>query len=300
MKILLTAALLLACACLLDALSIPGRDVSVFRRGAEALGELIDPSSPTLKDLEKRRGGGGGGGRGGGGSGGKSGGKSSGSGGGSKSGGSKSSGSTSSGSKSGGSKSGGSSSSSRSSNAGGQTKSGSGPRPAYGGYYGGGAAVPYSAGRRSPLGIAPFLLPVGALAFFPGLWLYGAYAYPYGHPYTFHNSSATNATNPNGVNQTLPVECFCQQYSVCGCDSNNNTAYIQSLLGNGSESSMNSSLVHVAEVNGTQTILINGTLPNGTTAAGSTSGAGGMQQMLLQQAGYWVIAVMVGGAVWLI
>lgn len=74
---------------------------------------------------------------------------------------------------------------------------GSGVRPGYGGgrYYGGGATVPYTAGHRSPLGLAPFLLlPVAALAIFPGLWLYGVYSYPYTHPYTFVNQTIENAT----------------------------------------------------------------------------------------------------------
>src|SRR6266702_1898664 len=62
---------------------------------------------------------------------------------------------------------GGASNSKSNSNAGGKTVSGSGVRPAYGGgrYYGGGATVPYTAGQRSPLGLAPLLIPpIAALA----------------------------------------------------------------------------------------------------------------------------------------
>jgi hypothetical protein len=72
---------------------------------------------------------------------------------------------------------------SSSSNTGGSTKTGSGVTPNYGGgrYYGGGATSPYRSGARSPLGIVGIPLAVGALAFYPGIWLYGAYAYPYGH-----------------------------------------------------------------------------------------------------------------------
>ena len=74
---------------------------------------------------------------------------------------------------------------SSSSNTGGRTKTGSGVTPNYGGgrYYGGGATTPYQSGSRSPLGIAavPLAFGVGALAFYPGIWLYGAYAYPYSH-----------------------------------------------------------------------------------------------------------------------
>ena len=91
-----------------------------------------------------------------------------------------------------------------------KTVSGSGVRPAYGGgrYYGGGATVPYTAGQRSPLGLAPLLIPpIAALAIFPGLWLYGVYQYPYTHPYMFVNETVTNATFPSdGELKTLRHE----------------------------------------------------------------------------------------------
>ena len=172
-------------------------------------------------------------------------------------------------------------------------------RPSYGGgkYYGGGATTAYSAGTRSPLGITPYLIGGAALGIFPGLWLYGAYAYPYSHSYSFVNRTDTNSSNPNGVNETLPVTCLCQEYSACGCDDNGNTTYIDSLLGNGSAADMNSSLVTVSPVNGTKTVVINGTLPNGTT---TTSAAGpGVKQTLLESSGFWVVGAIVGYTVWL-
>ncbi|KAI9648819.1 hypothetical protein NHQ30_003460 [Ciborinia camelliae] len=178
---------------------------------------------------------------------------------------------------------------SSSSSAGGRTKSGSGPAPAYGGgrYYGGGAATPYSAGARSPLGIAPLFLGVALLSIYPGLWLYGAYIYPYHNPYTFRNHSATaNGTNTTtnvvetrqasdttGVIQTLPVTCLCAAYSVCGCDDNGNSTFLDQLIGDGNYAALNKSVINVADVNGTTTIILNGTLPNGTTASGGTDSA---------------------------
>lgn len=191
---------------------------------------------------------------------------------------------------------------SSSSNLGGQTRAGSGVTPAYGGgrYYGGGATVPYTAGRRSPLGVAPFLLLPGALLFFPGLWLYGAYAYPWQHPYYFHNRSANDSA---GRNQSLPVTCLCQQYSVCGCDDNNNSTYLDGLLGNGSAADMNSTLIRVANVNGTKTAVINGTLPNGTTASGGTDASsadelsGAAKKLAVVYGGYWIMAALVAGMV---
>jgi hypothetical protein len=115
--------------------------------------------------------------------------------------------------------------------------------------------------------IAIGLLSIAALAIFQGIWLYPAYVYPYPQPYTFYNASANQ-------NQTKPVECLCEQYQECGCDNNTDPTYMTSLIGNGSVAALNSTLIQVNDVNGTSTILINGTLPNGTTAAGdSTSSA---------------------------
>ncbi|TVY32004.1 hypothetical protein LOCC1_G008582 [Lachnellula occidentalis] len=280
-----------------------------------------------VSDLWKRKGGGGGGGKGGGGSS-SSGGSSSGSG---KGGGSSSS-SGSSGSSSSGSRG------SSSSNAGGSTKTGSGVTPRYGGYYGGGAKTPYSAGARSPGGVSPLLLgaAVGGtvglgigLAAYPGHWPYGAYAYPYGSPYTFHNrtarrnSSATStsssisatATPTNaarsvtletrqdadqGINQTKPVTCLCAQYAVCGCDDNNNATFLNSLIGDGTYTNLNTSLVNVADINGTSTIVLNGTLPNGTTASGGTENASGAVSTISNLAGYWVMVALVGCTAFLI
>jgi len=164
--------------------------------------------------------------------------------------------------------------------------------PAYGGgrYYGGGASVPYSAGRRSPGGLLPFaILPIAALAIFPGIWLAGAYGYHDGN-YNYHNSS-------NNSNESLPILCLCQQYSVCGCDNNTNTTYLDGVIGNGSAESMNASLIRITDVNGTRTAIINGTLPNGTTAAGGSDSAG--VKTVSANAGYLVMAAIVGFTVFL-
>ncbi|KAK4987774.1 hypothetical protein LTR28_001822, partial [Elasticomyces elasticus] len=179
------------------------------------------------------------------------------------------------------------------SSGGGRTTSGSGATPAYGGgrHYGGGAAVPYTAGARSPLGLTPFLLPIAALSIFPGLWLYSAYAYSYPHPYSYRNASNAN----NGTNTTLPVQCLCQQYSECGCDSNDDNSYLDNLVGNGT---LDPSVARVANVNGTQTLVINGTLENGTTAAGAVSG--GLRSRVLEVSGWWVVLGAIGYGVLLL
>lgn len=276
MKISFPTILLLLSA-VITSLGLPQLNSLLVRDDALA---VPDPSE--LPDLEKRRGGGGRGGGGGGRSGGGGGGRSGSSGG--RGGGSR-----------GGSRGGGASSrTSPSSNTGGATRSGSGRQPSYGrggAFYAGGASTPYAAGRRSPLGIAPFFLPLGALALFPGLWLYGAYAYPFHHQYHYVNQTTHR-------NESLPVVCLCQQYSECGCDGNNNQTYFESLF-NGTEPK-NSSVARVANVNGTEKIYINGTLPNGTTVADPSASSASVGVSLLQASGYWITAAVVAGAVWVL
>ncbi|KAF4995553.1 hypothetical protein FDECE_12752 [Fusarium decemcellulare] len=257
-------------------------------------------------ELYKRRGGGGGGGRGGGGGGSSSGGSSGGRSGGSSGGGRSGSGSSSSGGSRGSSRSGSSSSSSgsrgnrggssSSSNAGGGSRGGSGPQPNFAGgrYYPGGAQTPYKAGNKSPVrSIAPFVLVGGALAFWPGVWLYGAYMYPYTNQYHYHNDTSDE-------DETRDVICGCARYAVCGCDDNNDTAYYDELIGNGSWQALNKSIVNVAKVNGTMTILINGTLPNGTTVPEEDSFAGPGMRTMIENLGYWPAVASVMLAVFLV
>ncbi|KAH7391313.1 hypothetical protein BKA64DRAFT_99931 [Cadophora sp. MPI-SDFR-AT-0126] len=204
------------------------------------------------------------------------------------------------------------------SNAGGQTKTGSGVSPSFGGKYGGGAKTPYTAGRVSPLGIAPIFLGVGLLSIYPGLWLYGAYGYGYHNPYNFRNRTArrnetdNNTTNTptrdlielvirqddsTGVNESKPVTCLCAQYAVCGCDDDGNYTFLDSIIGDGDYFKLNYTLVTVADVNGTSTILLNGTLPNGTTASGGTEDAitsnssdgSAAVRSVIEAGGYWIM-----------
>lgn len=155
-------------------------------------------------------------------------------------------------------------------------------------YYGGGAAVPYRSGSPSASGISPLLfVGVGAFAVFPALWLYGVYSYPYHNPYTYRN-----VTN-NNKNETKPVQCLCEEYSECGCDENGDNSQLVDLIGNGSYNGLNKSVITVADINGTSTILINGTLPNGTTASGGTDSADSAG-VALQLSGYWLMIALVG------
>ncbi|KAH8596672.1 hypothetical protein B0O99DRAFT_651430 [Bisporella sp. PMI_857] len=250
----------------------------VLKRDAAVVGVHVKREPFAIEQAErlfKRKGGGGGGKGGGSSSSGSSSGSSSSSG----------KGGTGTGSTSG-STTGGRGSTSSSSNAGGATRAGSGVQPSFGGgkYYGGGASKPYTAGSKSPTGlIAPVFLGAGLLAVYPGLWLYGAYSYPYHNPYSYRNRSR-NSTNTNdkrdsmfaqlgglmkrqsdGVNETKPVDCLCAAYAVCGCDDTGDLTFLADLIGDGSYAGLNKSVIDVADINGTSTIILNGTLPNGTT-----------------------------------
>jgi hypothetical protein len=134
--------------------------------------------------------------------------------------------------------------------------------------------TPYKSGSRSPGGLAAgVFLGAAALAFWPGLWLYGAYPYYYPDPYRFRNETAEE-------DEELPVICACVPDSSCGCDANDDTAYLQELIGDGNYNNLNHSLITVAEVDGQKTILINGTLPEGTEPpVPSENGASAISQM---------------------
>lgn len=192
------------------------------------------------------------------------------------------------------------------------SSSSSSVRPSYGGgkYYGGGATSSYTAGRRSPLGILPLGLGlVTAALIFPGIWLYGVYSYPYTNGYRFRNSTRNRTTTKRQEQEVvLPVTCLCQYYNACGCDDNGNTTFLDSIIGDGTN--LNSSLVHIGPVNGTQTIVLNGTLPNGTdtTEDSPTSGSssrglnpsGIIGHRFLEISGIWAIGGIVAATVMLL
>lgn len=141
--------------------------------------------------------------------------------------------------------------------------------------------------------MAGSLLGVGAAALlFPGLWLWSVYPYEFPNHYNFVNRTFQNATNPNGVNASLPVLCLCEQFSSCGCDQNQNQTYLNDLVGNGSYAGLNKTLVTVSQYKNATTLVLNGTLPNGTTAPGGTDDAAASLS-LGQYSGYWITGLIV-------
>ena len=53
-------------------------------------------------------------------------------------------------------------------------------------------------------------------------------------------------------------------------------------------------VANITDVNGTRTVVIDGTLPNGT----DTSAAMSLGQNVMHQGGYWVMASIVAAMVW--
>lgn len=113
---------------------------------------------------------------------------------------------------------------------------------------------------------------------FPGLWLYGAYAYPY-------SQRAQYGNNPN---ETIPVLCVCQENSVCGCDENYNQSFIQDMYKNATGDG-EPKLARLSDVNGTRTLVINGTLEDGTTSEDAASRAIKLEYW----AGWWSMVAIV-------
>ncbi|KAL8766139.1 MAG: hypothetical protein Q9209_006979 [Squamulea sp. 1 TL-2023] len=199
------------------------------------------------------------------------------------------------------------------------SSTGSAAKPSYGGgkYYGGGSTSSYRAGARSPRGLLPVAIGLGAATIiFPGIWLYGAYNYPYTHGYSYRNRTrrANNTEDrllrrQDDQNVTLPVTCLCAMYSACGCDDNDDQSYLDSVIGDGTN--LNASLVHIGPVNGTEIIALNGTLPNSTdsesesdtsddsSSSTAASSAASMQQ-ILEMSGIWVSGGIMGVMVWLL
>ncbi|KAG6026634.1 hypothetical protein E4U41_001222 [Claviceps citrina] len=260
---------------------------------SSAAAAVIDPQSQhvaridaaaALEDnnLFKRKGGGGGGGRGGGGGGGSSGRGGGSSGASPGSGGLKkanfvSRGNTGSGS-----------------NSGGTSRGGSGPPRAFGGgrYYGGGAAAPYRSGLATVAGVGALSFAAGALLFWPGTWPHGANLYPNRDDFSFYNSTTQRT-------ETLPVVCGCAQYEECGCAENPTT--LKELVGNGTYQALNKSVINVGDFKGRKTLLVNGTLPNGTTADGPDQSSDGLgMTSLTEAAGMWPVAACVLAAIFVV
>lgn len=109
------------------------------------------------------------------------------------------------------------------------------------------------------------------------------------------------------------MTCLCEQYSACGCDDANNSTFLDGIIGDGNLANLNKSLVNVGNVNGTKTIVLNGTLPNDTiadeststasesaTAASATAASAANKRLLLETSGLWLLGAIAGATVLLL
>lgn len=83
---------------------------------------------------------------------------------------------------------------------------------------------------------------------------------------------------------------------------NTDPEYQRELLQDGSYDKLNKSLISVSNINGTDTIVLNGTLPNGTleTAESGAVEESSAMHTVMQGAGYWALTALVGTAVFLV
>ncbi|KAF8425325.1 hypothetical protein EV426DRAFT_664322 [Tirmania nivea] len=214
---------------------------------------------------------------------------------------------------------------SKDSNVGGLSKGGTGPPPKYNKYYSGGVGTPYSAGKKSPGGLSPVALPLAVVGgLFAGVWLSNVWMYAWNHPLNYYHPPTAAAmgipyqnhtTNGNGtavtdmtykitpgMNVTLPVKCLCEENSVCGCDEVNDADYSKSVLEDAARDGGKGDTARLAVDDGGLVLVVNGTLPNGTTADGGNdySSRGVQLQVGRGLVGGWTMAwvgLVVGGAV---
>lgn len=92
----------------------------------------------------------------------------------------------------------------------------------------------------------------------------------------------------------MNVVCYCDEYSVCGCDDNNNSTYLAEVIG---DPPHNSSIVTIVKNGTNETAYINGTLANGTTSADAN--ASGALALLATQS--WApVAVLVSAMIYVL
>ena len=85
---------------------------------------------------------------------------------------------------------------------------------------------------------------------------------PYGYHHNYYNRSSRR-------DEEREIICACGENAECMCDDVDDEEFWDDLIGDGDYDKLNKSVVDVTEVNGTTKIVVNGTLPNGTTVHSS-------------------------------
>lgn len=96
------------------------------------------------------------------------------------------------------------------------------------------------------------------------------------------------------------MTCLCDKYSACGCDETDNST-LDSVVGDGSLATKDNPLYRIGNVNGTKTLILNGTLPNGTDSEESspTPSSSAVRRQVAEMAGFWLVGAIVGATLWL-
>lgn len=142
--------------------------------------------------------------------------------------------------------------------------------------YTGGAAVPYLSGKVSPNGVSPRKFT--NLPYVPDLEEYPSgyectipttnYAYKYENEFEWTESDY--GSESPGASHSTPIYCCCALDSLCGCDDfHRNSSFVLAMLEREMDapSPRNSTRVCAVDIEGETTILVSGTLQNGSTKA---------------------------------
>lgn len=138
--------------------------------------------------------------------------------------------------------------------------------------YTGGAAVPYLSGKVSPNGVSPRKFT--NLPYTPDLEEYPSgyectipntnYAYKYEAEFKYTES------DDDDTSRNAPIYCCCALDSLCGCDDfHQNSSFVLAMLKREMDSPnpLNSTSVCAIDIEGETTILVSGTLEDGSTKA---------------------------------
>lgn len=165
----------------------------------------------------------------------------------------------------------------------------------------------YRSGQNSPSGIRPFRVPTaaGAAAIFPGTWGAGVYVYSYNLDEDDLEETGLDGSFLDDLDDPVPVRCLCEEFLECSCEEENDEDYLQFLIDDSDVEDLDEEIVAFNTVNGTMTLVINGTQPNGTESLGDSSDesddnlfddddlSAGIKQAAVQLSGWSFVAGMV-------
>ena len=129
----------------------------------------------------------------------------------------------------------------------------------------GGSAVSYRSGQPSPGGITPFRQSsTQAAAIFPGTWAAGVFVYAYTLDNDDIEETELDGSFVDDLDDEVPVRCLCEEFLRCSCEREDDEEYLRFLIDDDDVEDLAEDVVTFNEVNGTTTLVINGTVANAT------------------------------------